>query len=288
MKKLIIKIYNFLIHKFGDWGLEKIYPVRIVYYFLRKKLISNYTIVHGRKMYLDANDSLDLSINHIYEETETNLVRKEIKKGDVVLDIGANIGYYTLIFADLVGKEGQVYAFEPDSINYEILVKNIEVNGFKNITPVNKAVTNKLGKIPFYINKRNTGDNRIMDFENSAKKIEVEAVSLDDYFSEYRGKIDFIKMDIQGSEGLALEGMKKLIEKNKNIKVISEFWPGEMTKYKINHRDFLNFFESNNFKFYEISEEKKSVIEVKTKVLLEKLNEKNGKYANLFFKKQSH
>lgn len=282
MRNLIIKIYNFIIQKFGNCGFEKIYPIKVIYYFLRKKLIADYTIVHGRKMYLDANDSLDLSINHTYEETETALVKKEVKKNDVVLDIGANIGYYTLIFADLVGENGKVYAFEPDPTNFEILLKNIEINGFKNVIPVNKAVTNKPGKISFYINKRNTGDNRIRDFEGSSKKIEVEAITLDDYFSDYMGSVNFIKMDIQGAEGLALEGMKKLIESNRNIKIISEFWPIEMDKNIIKHTDFLEYFVKNNFSFYEVFENSNNVAKTSADELIIKYPADEDKYANLF------
>lgn len=282
MRNLIIKIYNFIIQKFGNCGFEKIYPIRVVYYFLRKKLIADYTVVHGRKMYLDPNDSLDLSINHTYEETETALVKKEVKKGDVVLDIGANIGYYTLIFADLVGETGKVYAFEPDPTNFEILVKNIEVNGFKNIIPVNKAVTNTPGIISFYINKRNTGDNRIVDFEGSGKKIEVESVALDDYFSDYKGSVNFIKMDIQGAEGLALDGMKKLIERNRKIKIISEFWPIEMGKNAVKSIYLLKYFKENDFDFYEVFENSNDIMKTSAEELIRKYPAEENKYTNLF------
>jgi len=65
-------------------------------------------------MFLDSCDSLQLSINEIYEPIETNFVKDKIKEKNIVLDIGANIGYYTLIFAKLVGNNGKVFAFEPE------------------------------------------------------------------------------------------------------------------------------------------------------------------------------
>jgi FkbM family methyltransferase len=68
-----------------------------------------------------------------------------VKEGMVVVDIGANIGYYTLIAAKLVGKSGIVYVFEPMPSNYECLCKNIEVNGYTNVVLIQKAVSNKYG-----------------------------------------------------------------------------------------------------------------------------------------------
>ncbi len=106
-------------------------------------LKSNFAEVQGQKMFLDKKDVLGLSINGVYEPLETKLVRKEVKKSDVVLDIGANIGYYTLILAKLVGKKGRVFAFEPDPTNFALLKKNISINGYKNVILVPKAVAGK-------------------------------------------------------------------------------------------------------------------------------------------------
>ena len=70
-----------------------------------------------------------------------------------VVDIGANYGSYTLIASKLVGNDGRVYAFEPEPGNYDILVKNIEMNGYTNVTPIRKAVSNKQGKVRLYVDK---------------------------------------------------------------------------------------------------------------------------------------
>ena len=70
-----------------------------------------------------------------------------------VVDIGANYGSYTLIASTLVGNDGKVYAFEPELGNYDILVKNIEMNGCTNVTPIRKAVSNKQGKVRLYVDK---------------------------------------------------------------------------------------------------------------------------------------
>ena len=87
--------------------VKTLYPL-----FLIQKLIvahSNFSHVQGNIMFLDSRDGLQLSINHIYEPLETDFIKKEVKSGCVVLDIGANIGYYTLIMAKLVGENGAFF-----------------------------------------------------------------------------------------------------------------------------------------------------------------------------------
>jgi len=147
-----------------------------------------WAIVHGLHMLLhdpetDIYISRSLADCGIWEPFETDLVRREIQPGDTVLDIGANIGYFTLLFAQLVGAQGRVYAFEPDPTNFHILRRNIERNGLKNVVPEQKAVSSRTGKIRLFSDKTNRGDNRTFDPGNGRDWVEVDAVSLDEYFS---------------------------------------------------------------------------------------------------------
>ena len=193
-----------------------------------EKMSENFTEpleILGHRMFLDSKDSLSLSIRGIFEPLETELVQREVKQGFHVIDIGANIGYYTLIFAKLVGKDGVVFAFEPDPDNFELLKKNVEMNGYENVILENKAVSNVNGKVKLYLSDDNKGDHRLYDSHDGHPAIEVESVCLDDYFKDYNERIDFVKMDIQGSEWQALQGMSDLLKRNKSVKLTSEFWP---------------------------------------------------------------
>src|SRR3989338_2045118 len=101
MKKFLLALYKNFKAFLGGHGLARFYPIRVLNDSLLKHLKSNCVIVRGHKMFLDRNDSLNLSINGVYEEYATKIMEREVKSGDVVLDIGANIGYFTLIFAKL-------------------------------------------------------------------------------------------------------------------------------------------------------------------------------------------
>ena len=143
---------------------------------------------------------------------EIELLKKHIKQNDTVLDIGANIGFYATILSDIVGEKGLVHCFEPDSKNFEHLKKTTA--DFKNIKINNKAVGPKTEKLKIYTSKNLNVDHRTYKPEEYDKEIEIDAVSIDDHLAT-DPKVDFIKMDIQGSEIYALKGMENLLIKNK-------------------------------------------------------------------------
>jgi FkbM family methyltransferase len=148
---------------------------------------------HNMGIYLTNNEiSNTLFIYGFYEENETEMFEKIIKAGDTVLDISANIGYYTLIFAKLVGKNGRVFAFEPEPTNFALLKRNVRMNSYNNVVLEQKAVSNKTGKVKLYISE-NPGLHRIYNSYDGRKFIEVEAICLDDYFKNYDKNIDLLK-----------------------------------------------------------------------------------------------
>lgn len=162
-----------------------------------------------------------------YEPYETKLILRQTKKGNTIIDVGANIGYYTVLLADKVGKSGKVYAFEPDKVNFEILKKNIEVNNLKNVIVVNAGVGSKNETKTLYKSEENLGDHKLYEThppcghpplkkggQNYSIKEFTKIVKLDDFIKE---PIDLIKIDTQGWEPEVIEGAKKIISKNKPI-----------------------------------------------------------------------
>ena len=243
-------------------GLVKFYPFKLLNNIIRGFISSRirYRHILGHKMYLDSTDTLGLSFSGIHEKTTTKLVMNEIKNGDIVLDIGAHIGYYTLIFAKLVGKDGKVYAFEPEPNNFALLKKNIAINGYENVVLINKAVSNKTGKTNLFLAEEHSGDHRIYESDviKGRKSLEIETIKLDDYFQDFEKNIDFIKMDIQGAEPLALEGINNSLKKCN--KLITEFWPGGLNQFGIEPEEYLNLLLRKNFRLFDINEYKNIIV----------------------------
>lgn len=282
MKHILIAIYRSLIPLLRGTGIGGLYPVNL----LLNHLKSDVALIHGHKMFLDKNDTLGLSLNGSYEEFETEIVQKEIKRGDVVLDIGANIGYYTLIFARLVGEKGMVFAFEPDPTNFALLKKNVEMNGYKNVVLVSKAVSDKSGTVRLYLCEENKGDHRIYNSGDERDILDVECIRLDDYFDKNQ-HLDFIKMDIQGAEGLALQGMQELLKRNDSVKIITEFWPIGLKRSGISTKTVLTFLRDLGFSLYELDENTKQLDPVNITALLKNYTAQDERYTSLFCVKGS-
>jgi len=233
-------------------------PAARLYHFLIKRLRPEKVELDGNIFYLDPNDSLAISIFKDYEKAEIDLIKKVLKKGMHVIDLGAHIGYHTVIMSKIIGEKGRVFAFEPNPDHIKLLEKNIKVNKLTNVTIVKKAVGNKNGKITLHLNPENLADHRIYQTEDW-KGVDVQITSLDQYFKNMKIPIDFIKMDIQGAEGEAILGMKKLLEKNKKIKILSEFWPEGLNQSPIHAKEYLQVLQKLGFVLRYINEKEDSI-----------------------------
>jgi len=210
-------------------------------------------------MYLDPEDQLiskNLFNNKGHELNETALVLKTLKKGDVAIDIGAHIGYFTLIMARCVGRQGKTYAFEPSPRNFKLLQKNVDYNGYKNATLIPKAVSDRSEEATLYLNPGNTGNNMLFKRTNNVQGIRIETISLDNYFSDIDFNIDFIKIDVEGSEPLVINGMKKILEEFAYINLMIEFFPQLLRVLGFDPRAFLVTLRELGFKLYFIEKGK--------------------------------
>lgn len=262
--------------------MGRVKPLRVLYDFCFQLLKPRRVWVQGQRMWLDDKDTLELATREIYEPVETDLFLKNLPRGGVVLDIGANIGYYTLIAARLVGPQGRVYAFEPDPSNFQLLKKNVEANGYRNVVLVNKAVAQKTGTLRLFRNEVNLGDHRIYDSKDGRPSIAVAAVALDDFFKKIDKPVQFIKMDIQGAEASALDGMRGLIRKNRSLKLVTEFSPKSLKTCGSDPGKFLRNLGEMGFRIQEISEKEGRVRAVQPQALLQRFPGGNEDYTNLF------
>jgi len=199
---------------------------------------------------------------------EINLLKKYIHENYIVLDIGANIGFYANILSQLVGEKGEVHCFEPDNTNFLHLKKNC--SQLQNVKLNNKAVGPKTEKLKIYTSKELNVDHRTYKPEEYEEEIEIDAVSIDDYLGDNK-KADFIKMDIQGFEMQALKGMHKTLEQNKEIKIISEFWPYGLRTAGSSVIEYYNLLTEKGFSCYIFKKDKLEKLSLKTVTELEPL-----------------
>jgi len=178
----------------------------------------------------------------VYEKFETELIRKKLGPGMTVIDIGANIGYYTAIAARAVGPTGRVIAFEPDPENFAYLEKTVTINKLTNVMCCQLAIADSVGAGQLFLSpENNKGDQRIYASPEKRESIGIRLITLDAFIKEHTiPKVDFIKMDIQGAEGLAIAGMKKTIGDNPHLMMFTEFWPTGIERTGQSPSAFLN------------------------------------------------
>jgi len=143
-----------------------------------------------------------------------------LNPGDVVIDAGGYEGTFSIYAAKVVGETGKVIVFEPDTENYRKLESNIRLNGLKNVIIINKALWSEDKTLKF--NNKHTAGSSFF-FNASPHVVEISAVSIDNELERLGiNKVNFIKMDIEGSEIRAIEGAKKvLMDNNVNLAVAS-------------------------------------------------------------------
>jgi len=222
----------------------------------------------------------------VYEKFETELIRKKLGPGMTVIDIGANIGYYTAIAAQAVGPAGRVIAFEPDPENFAYLEKTVVLNKLTNVTCYQVAIADSVGAGHLFLSpENNKGDQRIYASPEKRESIGIQLTTLDAFIQGHDvPRVDFIKMDIQGAEGLALAGMKKTIGDNGHLMMFTEFWPMGIERTGQSPLAFLNILKELGMNIFDINRKNGELIPVTdTESTTHKF--KGREFANLYCEK---
>lgn len=216
--------FNYSKIKFGNWLYKNCFPA--------------YNLLYTRFKLKNDRD-------------EIALLRQLIKPGHRVLDIGANIGFYARLLSNTVGKTGQVYCFEPDSLNFKHLVKNTK--NLDNVHVFNLAVSDKDEVLKVYKSKLLNVDHRTYPVNNYDSVEEIEASSIDNLIAAKRIEPpDVIKIDIQGFELVAFQGMRKLLTTRQHLKIVAEYWPHGFKRAGTSAIEFYDFFAALGFGFLKI------------------------------------
>jgi len=293
MKKFLIKSYLKVLNRFSNGkGYAQKFP------FLKKfvntiesSLKSDFVEFFGGKMYLDSNDSMGLSIRGVYGPASTRAVLENVKIGNVVVDLGANIGYYSLILAKLVGNEGKVFSFEPVPKNFSKLEKNIKLNNYSNVIAENIAISNFNGQTELFVSQKTIGGSTLYEpkqikSHQNFLPISVSTMTLDNYLKSKTNheNIDFLKIDIEGSEVNALKGATNIL-KNPKLKILIEISPLHLEDANSSPNELLDLLSQNNFKFYLANDNDDTIEFIIKENIFKKLESVKPYSINIFCKK---
>lgn len=190
----------------------------------------------------------------IYERQTFELLKKTIRPGMTVVDIGAHIGYFTRLFSRLVGNTGRIYSFEADPENFSLLRSN--TMRLKNVVLVERAVSDRQDSIDFYHYDDKSGAHSTLGnvpLNFAKRKITVGATTLDTWLEEKRiPRVDVIKMDIEGGELAALKGMTRTLAGAKVL--VTEFAPAWIEAAGGTPVTFLQSIELHGFEISAITQ----------------------------------
>jgi FkbM family methyltransferase len=156
-----------------------------------------------------------------WEPAESIWLRRTIRPGDLVVDCGANIGYFTLLASATTGAAGAVLAVEPEPHNVALLRLNLWRNGCDNVAVAAVAASTRRDVLPLRLNPTNLGDHQLHD-EAVADDVLVPTVALDELLIGLR--VNVAKIDTQGLDHDVIEGLEQTIRRNPGLRLLVEFW----------------------------------------------------------------
>lgn len=220
----------------------------------------------GQKIFVDTR-SVDigthLMLGGLWEPNYATAFCNLLKPGDTVLDIGANHGFYSIIAAPRIAPNGRVYAFEPSKSFYDLIKASVSINGLGSVISVeNLALGDAEGDVVLQFDRHwsggaNIGGGRPGDAAavRGLESETVKCVALDHYLGDKLAKVDVIKMDIEGAEGIALKGMSAIIDRSKELKMMLEFCPAMMSRFECDANYVVDFLRSRDFMCWTINDD---------------------------------
>lgn len=199
--------------------------------------------------------SRDIDEQGTWEPFETTVFSRVLRPDDVVLDLGANIGWFSVIACKCLGEGGQVFSFEPDPQNARLLRINTALADVGNrVSIFNAAVSDTEGRLPLYKSESNRGDHRLFADAEAREHVEVAVTTLDRFFENADRLPTVVKSDTQGSESRILQGAKALFDRGWRPLIIAEFWPFGLTHSGADPLALWHTLEALGYRMYEVAE----------------------------------
>jgi FkbM family methyltransferase len=194
----------------------------------------------------------------VWEKAETLLVLRTLRAGMCVIDVGAHVGYYSVLFSRCVGAQGSVLAFEPEPNNYRLLSANLLLNDCRNVQAHPLAVAAAAGRETLYLSENNLGDHRLQP-TSGRRSVAVQTIDLDAIVGT--APVDFVKIDTQGAEPRVLAGMAGIIRQNRDrLACMIEFAPGLLALGGLPVAQFAQQLDALGARAFSIALEQSNVI----------------------------
>jgi FkbM family methyltransferase len=218
-------------------------------------------------MYLDPCDPVvsgALTLR-VYEPSEQAFFAKYLRGDMILVDIGANMGLYTVVSMHHLDAGGRIVAFEPFPASYEILQKNVAANqtdgrACPRVDVFNLAAAPESARMDLRLNPENRADNRMYRGSYQGKledwdTLPVEGRPVDDVLAELGiQEVNFVKIDIQGYEQNAISGFRKTLARSQNVILLSEFWPKGLQESGGSATEYLQMLTDLGFSLYTLNE----------------------------------
>ena len=204
----------------------------------------------------------NLTSGNIYEPDVSRVFLRILREGDTVIDVGANVGFFTMLSAALVGPAGKVISFEPDEKNRDRLNTNLALNSFNNVTLIENPASNKVEQVEFFINSDDSGGNALWDpgqFPGNTKSqanrqaVSMTTTTLDDALENCGAPPPkLIKVDTEGADQHVLEGARQLLTEAAVPFVVAELHEFGLEKMGCSQATFRGFMESLGYSTFSL------------------------------------
>lgn len=199
----------------------------------------------------DVHVSAAIAATGIWEPQETQFLLDTLRPGDVFVDVGANIGYFSLLASRLVGPGGSVLAFEPETANYALLEANCRRNGCDNIRCFQAALGQENASGTIYLNELNRGDHSLYPAEQGRSGQDISIVNGSKLIGAISPRVNCIKIDTQGAECDVLRGLQDLIAASAaDLIMIIEFSPMHLRNAGTSGRTLLDLLAGYDWQLY--------------------------------------
>ena len=196
-----------------------------------------------------------------YEAATRRLLERAIEPGACFVDGGAHIGYFTLLAARLVGPRGSVYAFEPDPYNFKALVYNVRRAGLANVTPVQSAISDQVGRSRFFASSGTIASSLVeKSYVKDASPVEVVTTSLDAAIEPPSKGALVLKLDLEGAEPRAIAGGRKLLRTSSRVLAVFEQNPTALADAGFDARASFDGFADAGLSVFGLDEETDALV----------------------------